>query len=153
MDDWEYCIQTLPKVSRTFAINISILKGEAHRSILTAYLFCRIVDTIEDAEDLDSKVKVELLLEFSQLMRKNEYRKNQLLKWIKRCCVVHGSESDMELLGQTSRVFNVFDSLSEAHQKEITSSVCLMTKGMAYFQRRDGEGLTCLEDENEYGMD
>ena len=52
MGDWEYCQKTLPKVSRTFALNISVLTGELHRSVLTAYLFCRIIDTIEDAAQL-----------------------------------------------------------------------------------------------------
>ncbi|MBT5375365.1 MAG: squalene/phytoene synthase family protein, partial [Nitrospinaceae bacterium] len=55
MDDWTYCVKTLPKVSRTFALNISVLKGDLHRSILVAYLFCRIVDTVEDAAELDPK--------------------------------------------------------------------------------------------------
>ncbi|HCK68750.1 MAG TPA: squalene/phytoene synthase, partial [Nitrospina sp.] len=56
MDDWTYCVQTLPKVSRTFALNISILRGTLYRSILTAYLFCRIVDTVEDAAKLNPKI-------------------------------------------------------------------------------------------------
>ena len=53
MDDWTYCQQTLPKVSRTFALNIKTLQGEQHRSVLIAYLFCRTVDTVEDAAELD----------------------------------------------------------------------------------------------------
>ena len=53
MEDWEYCREMLPKVSRTFALNISVLEGDLHRSILIAYLFCRIVDTVEDAARLD----------------------------------------------------------------------------------------------------
>ena len=62
MDDWTYCVQTLPKVSRTFALNISVLRGTLHRSILTAYLFCRIVDTVEDAAKLNPKIKIKLLI-------------------------------------------------------------------------------------------
>ena len=69
MDDWDYCRNILPKVSRTFALNISVLKGNLHRSVLTGYLFCRIIDTVEDAAKLDPKIKIKLLLEFSRLLQ------------------------------------------------------------------------------------
>ena len=78
MDDWAYCHQTLPKVSRTFALNIKVLQGELHRSILIAYLFCRTVDTIEDAAKLDPKIKIRLLLEFSRLIENSNYRQDHL---------------------------------------------------------------------------
>jgi len=45
-DNWKYCRETLPKVSRTFALNISVLKGDLYKSILIAYLFCRIDDHV-----------------------------------------------------------------------------------------------------------
>jgi len=38
----------LPDVSRTFAISIRFLPGMLGRAVLTAYLLCRIADTIED---------------------------------------------------------------------------------------------------------
>jgi len=62
MDDWNYCVSTLPKVSRTFALNISVLKGDLHKSILIAYLFCRTIDTVEDASKLETSIKIKLLL-------------------------------------------------------------------------------------------
>ena len=65
MDDWTYCQQTLPKVSRTFALNIKTLQGEQHRSVLIAYLFCRTVDTVVDAAELDPKIKIELAVKDS----------------------------------------------------------------------------------------
>ena len=150
MNDWEYCKQTLPRVSRTFALNISVLTGGVHRSVLAAYLFCRIVDTVEDAEKLDSQNKIDLLLEFCRIMQNECYRKDNLPAWLERCRAVDGSENDLELLRQTFRVFNVFDSLSESHRNQIIPSVCRMAQGMAYFQKRfSGEGLTLLEDEYE----
>ena len=111
MDDWTYCVQTLPKVSRTFALNISVLRGELHRSILTAYLFCRTVDTVEDAAKLDPKIKTRLLIEFSQLIEDRNYREKNLATWLEECAEVDGSPNDLDLLHQVSRVFNVFDSL------------------------------------------
>ena len=150
MDDWEFCQQTLPKVSRTFALNIAVLSGKSYRSILTAYLFCRIIDTVEDAGKLDSKIKIELLIEFYRLLKNPDHRQKHLTDWVERCRLVDGSPNEIALLMQTNRVFTVFESLSESHQHQIIPSVCRMAQGMAYFQKRfDTEGLTLLENEKE----
>ncbi len=146
MDDWTYCVQKLPKVSRTFALNISVLSGELHRSILTAYLFCRTVDTVEDAAKLDPKIKNRLLFEFSQMIEDRDYREKNLAAWVEKCNAVDGAPNDLDLLHQVSRVFNVFDSLPKNHQDPITSSVAKMAKGMAFFQNRFQFGqITPLE--------
>ncbi|MZG53338.1 MAG: squalene/phytoene synthase [Nitrospinae bacterium] len=150
MDDWAYCQQTLPKVSRTFALNIKVLQGELYRSILIAYLFCRTVDTVEDATELDPKVKIRLLLEFSRLIEDPDYRQSHLEIWTKDCAVVDGSMNDLDLLKNIKRVFNIFDSLKENHQKQIIPSVSKMAKGMAHFQNRFQFGeITPLEDEKD----
>ena len=150
MEDWEYCQKALPKVSRTFALNISVLKGDLHRSILTAYLFCRIIDTIEDAAQLDPKIKIKLLHEFSRLIQDADYRKDALTSWVRECEAVNGSPHDLELLSQTQRVFNVFDTLKNNHQAQIIPSVSEMARGMAYFQKKfNSNALTLLENEEE----
>ena len=150
MDDWAYCHQILPKVSRTFALNIKVLQGELHRSILIAYLFCRTVDTIEDAAELDPKIKIRLLLEFSRLIEYPNYRQGHLDSWISDCAVVDGSANDLDLLKNIKRVFNIFDSLKENHQNQIIPSVSIMAKGMAHFQNRfQFEKITPLEDEKD----
>lgn len=149
-DNWKYCLETLPKVSRTFALNISVLKGDLHRSILIAYLFCRIVDTLEDAGKLDPQIKSRLLLEFTRLTQNPDYRIKALSKWIKDCAVVDGSPNDLDLLLHTDRVFDVFDTLPENHKNQIIPSVTEMARGMAYFQKKfTGDELTLLEDEEE----
>ena len=150
MDDWTYCVKTLPKVSRTFALNISVLSGELHRSILAAYLFCRTVDTVEDAAKLDPTIKVRLLTEFSKLIENRNYRKTNLEKWVEECVEVDGTPNDLDLLQQVPRVFNVFDSLPKNHQEQIIPSVSKMAKGMSYFQNRFQFGeITPLENIND----
>ena len=56
-----YCIDMLPKVSRTFALCIRLLPADLEYPVLLAYLLCRIADTIEDAADLSGSDKEELL--------------------------------------------------------------------------------------------
>ena len=49
---WAYAEEILLQVSRTFALNINVLKGKLHKSILLAYLYLRIADTVEDDPEM-----------------------------------------------------------------------------------------------------
>jgi len=150
MDDWNYCVSTLPKVSRTFALNISVLKGDLHKSILIAYLFCRTIDTVEDAYKLDASLKIQLLLRFASILQDTKNRSAALDQWIKDISIVDGSPTDIDLLQNVRRIFNIFDSLQENHKQHIISSVCTMAQGMVYFQKKFGvEKITLLEDAKE----
>jgi farnesyl-diphosphate farnesyltransferase len=44
----EFCRRCLPRVSRTFALNIELLSGSFREAVRVAYLLCRAADTIED---------------------------------------------------------------------------------------------------------
>jgi len=150
MNDWTYCLETLPKVSRTFALNIAVLKGELHKSILTAYLFCRTIDTVEDAAHLDPQEKIRLLHDFARIIEQPGPRGKELDDWIEGSAAVDGSEADLDLLANTRRVFAVFDALKPKHREQIIPSVARMARGMAYFQKRFHFGeLAPLENENE----
>lgn len=118
--------------------------------MLIAYLFCRIVDTVEDAAKLDPKIKIRFLLEFSKLIQDPESRSQQLSQWVQDCQIVDGSPNDLELLMQTPRVFRVFDTLKENHRAQIVNSVSQMAQGMAFFQGKfTSNKITLLKDENE----
>jgi farnesyl-diphosphate farnesyltransferase len=150
MNDWNYCVTALPKVSRTFALNISVLKGDLHKSILVAYLFCRTIDTVEDACKLEPSQKIKLLLSFASILKDTKNRSVALGKWINHTSVVDGSPADIDLLKNIQRVFNIFESIQKDHKQHIVSSVCTMAQGMAYFQKKFGrEKITLLEDANE----
>jgi farnesyl-diphosphate farnesyltransferase len=78
----KFCVETLPAVSRTFAINIRILKGELYRAVLVAYLFCRIVDTVEDAEGLSIDLRNRLLDEYMAFFNSPGLDPDRLREWI-----------------------------------------------------------------------
>ncbi len=44
-----YCRRILPRVSRTFAINIELLDGRMRDAVRVAYLLCRAADALEDS--------------------------------------------------------------------------------------------------------
>jgi farnesyl-diphosphate farnesyltransferase len=60
-DARRFCALVLPAVSRTFAIGIRALPGQLGTAVLTAYLICRIADTVEDAPGLAPAAKGALL--------------------------------------------------------------------------------------------
>ncbi|MDB4882026.1 MAG: farnesyl-diphosphate farnesyltransferase [Gemmatimonadetes bacterium] len=53
--------EILPSVSRTFALSIRVLPGALGRSVLAAYLLCRIADTLEDEPTMPALAKAALL--------------------------------------------------------------------------------------------
>lgn len=64
---FQYADKMLLLVSRTFALNINRLSGNLRKSVLLAYLYLRIADTIEDEADLSKEDKLNLLGLFSAI--------------------------------------------------------------------------------------
>ncbi|HWA40802.1 MAG TPA: phytoene/squalene synthase family protein [Gemmatimonadales bacterium] len=60
----QWVAETLPRVSRTFALTIRLLPSELEHPVAVAYLLCRIADTIEDSATLPAAEKSALLGEF-----------------------------------------------------------------------------------------
>jgi len=48
-EDLRYCRAVLPRVSRTFALNIRLLAGGLAEAVRTGYLLCRSADALEDS--------------------------------------------------------------------------------------------------------
>ena len=75
LDDRDYCRKALPLVSRTFAINIEFLKmgpENLYWAVLCGYLFCRMIDTVEDSSILSFEEKVSLLEEWNTFFPDSE---------------------------------------------------------------------------------
>ncbi len=64
--DREFAREMLPLVSRTFAPTIEILPGGLVDVVRTAYLLCRVADTIEDAGAIEPRIRREWLLRFAR---------------------------------------------------------------------------------------
>jgi farnesyl-diphosphate farnesyltransferase len=57
----DYCRRILPRVSRTFALGIELLRQPLRDTVTDAYLICRILDTVEDTTSLPSGARSRLL--------------------------------------------------------------------------------------------
>ncbi len=64
-----YADKMLLLVSRTFALNINRLSGNLRKTVLLAYLYLRIADTVEDDSRLPVDEKLRLLKMFADIFR------------------------------------------------------------------------------------
>jgi farnesyl-diphosphate farnesyltransferase len=136
-----FCMEILPKVSRTFAVCIRLLPAELERPVLVAYLLCRIADTFEDTTRLPVERRVKLLARFSNALDDETSTAAELRD------AFADPETDEELLvREAGVVLGEYWDLTAAQRDAIRPWVQEMCTGMAEFVRREnsGKGLEAL---------
>lgn len=131
--DWRFCRQMLPRVSRTFALNIRILEGELHDAALLAYLLCRILDTIEDDTQNPGDDRARLLNTCGDLIACRFADREALERWLEEVRVIDGKPDDVELIRGTDRVVRCLHALDSRLQDAVYRSSERMARGMARF--------------------
>ena len=144
---WEYCQQTLPKVSRTFALNIGVLRGDLHRSMLLVYLICRTVDTVEDSPSLPANIKVRFLGRFPQIFEEESWEMS-LQEWIDGLIKagLDGAPADVDLLRHGRDVIGCFKQLPRQYQLPGEKLFGIMSNGMADIIERFPDERIALKD-------
>ncbi|WP_186763065.1 squalene/phytoene synthase family protein [Lentzea tibetensis] len=66
-DPAAFCREMLPLTSRTFALTVPLLPSPLDEIVTTAYLLCRVVDTVEDESGSPVSDRVQLLTELAAL--------------------------------------------------------------------------------------
>jgi len=137
------------RVSRTFAIGITILPGDLGKAVLTGYLLCRIADTIEDDGSSPAPRRQELLAKFMACFDDPSL------------AVGFGEEaSDIavadpnyrELLAGTKLVFDMLGSLPPQSSRIVGRWTRELAGGMSEFVGRypDGIRIQTLEEYRRY---
>ena len=121
--------ETLPKVSRTFALTIRLLPAALEHPVAVAYLLCRIADTIEDSVTLPGAVKSQLLLEFRESLG------NGIIPFGVAATFAQARTDDEILTRDVARALVAFGRLPAAMQGAIRPHVQEMCQGMAEFSR------------------
>ena len=148
----QFCIDILPAVSRTFALNIRVLKGELYRAVLCGYLFCRIVDTVEDSEALSVELRNKLLDEYAAMFAERDFCRERIINWISQCSEIDKSQNESSLITGSCFVFDVFASLPDSSQEGICDCVVEMTQGMKETTNRKldpAEGVHTLKSQSD----
>jgi farnesyl-diphosphate farnesyltransferase len=134
--DWAYCSTILPKVSRTFALNIGRLEGDTHRTVLLGYLLFRIADTFEDTVQLDEQEKIRTLGGFSEIF-KGSKDLDQRLSLYESLKFRWTEKSDTKGLVESGhRVLRCYFDIPESHRRIIDPLLVETAQGMARFQAR-----------------
>lgn len=123
----------LKKTSRTFALNIPLLRKDLYWSVLISYLICRILDTVEDCENLSSESKKRLFSEFKSLLQEESRHKEALWKRSFFILKPKASSSDITLVENLERVLESYWSLPPEYRSATKEPILKMAEGMGEF--------------------
>lgn len=145
-----YMQQIIERVSRSFALTIPQLPPVLIRPTTTGYLLCRIVDTIEDEEDLSIDQKYSFLKEFIDVMDGDaaaESFAERLLPQLGRNTL----SAEKELVQNCSIVIQAFLGLKPQEQASLNRCIKIMSGGMFRFQKSKSlQGLKDISHLNSY---
>lgn len=127
----------LPDVSRTFAISIRFLPGDLGRAVLTAYLLCRIADTIEDDNSTPPEERAQLLGAFLLTLTDRAAAD----AFPARVAHLKGDAAHLALMARTDLVLVTFRTLPARTQERVAHWVREMGVGMAKFVRAYPRGI------------
>ena len=144
--DQAFCVEMLPKVSRTFTLSIERLPESLSDAVRVAYLLCRIVDSIEDEAHMKPADRRELYNMFDEIVGTDTVAPDNFEAACKGLGLGEGSD-DAPLCAGSGAVFRTFRRLSEAQRNAVRPHVLEMSAGMrAFTSRADYEGKLRLED-------
>jgi len=124
----------LPHVSRTFALTIPQLPPALRTAVTSAYLLCRIADTIEDEPALSATDTYACLERFAEVVRGREDAARFARDVVPRLSE-HTLPAERDLLANTARVIRVVGGFEERQRGAIRRCIEVMGHGMHHFQR------------------
>ncbi|RKH20262.1 squalene/phytoene synthase family protein [Corallococcus praedator] len=146
-----FCRTQLPRVSRTFALNIPLLPEPLDLAVTVAYLLCRIADTLED--EAPGPLQGGLLDALADLVELGPDWEARARAFARRAGGALRDEApvaEAALLAGTPTVLETLASLPSWVHPHISRCVRTMTGGMKSIQRMHGgsghiEGLPDLQ--------
>jgi farnesyl-diphosphate farnesyltransferase len=131
--DEVYQDHILPHVSRTFALTIPQLPSGLRTAVTSAYLLCRIADTIEDEPALSPPETLAFLQRFSAVLA-GHGDAARLAREVEGRLSDRTLATERELVSNMERVLGVLAHLNAAQRAAIQRCVELMCQGMPRFQ-------------------
>ena len=128
-----YQDQILPHVSRTFALTIPQLPPALSTPVTSAYLLCRIADTIEDEPALSPPETLSFLQRFSALVS-GQGDAAALARDLEKRLSEQTLATERDLVQHMDRVIRVTATLQKPQLQAIRRCVELMCYGMPRFQ-------------------
>ena len=148
--DLAYQKAILNSVSRTFALTIPLLPPAIEKVVGNTYLLCRIVDTIEDAADIDPETKQHLSTLFLDAVLENA----SVATFVDPCLKAlsdYGNPDELDLIAHTPTVLRILHTCSNEDQAAVSRCVSIMSEGMSRFHGKQSQaGLKDLNEFEQY---
>lgn len=135
-EDWGYCHKILPKVSRTFALNIAQLEGDIFKIVLLGYLLFRIADTFEDTVYQDEKEKITDLKDFSAIFKGDKDLAHRLKLYESLKFRWKEDSYAKNLIENGHRVLRCYFDVPDTYRRIVDPLLVETSEGMAEFQKR-----------------
>jgi len=148
--DQDYQRDILVHVSRTFALTIPELPSGLRDTVTSAYLLCRIADTIEDEPTLPAEDKLRFLRQFSAVVS-GQADADLLAAQLTPHLSDRTLTEERDLARNLARVVGSVARMERREQAAIQRCIQVMCDGMHYFQRNASvRGLNRLADLDSY---
>lgn len=131
--------RALRAVSRTFALTIPQLPLPLRHVVGNAYLLCRIADTVEDAEELDSAAKQHFAARFVEVVAGEDSAAGFAAE-LQPALTGSTPVAERELVGSTARVVAMTHGFNPVQRSALARCVRIMSAGMAEFQQAPSLG-------------
>ncbi len=149
-NDLIYQKAILGSVSRTFALTIPLLPPALEKVVGNTYLLCRIIDTIEDASQIQAQEKQTL----SQLFLDAVLGAKPAKSFIEESLSAlkgYPNEDELDLIAHTDTVLRVLHTCPKIDQAAVCKCVAIMSEGMSRFHSKQSiDGLKDLHEFEEY---
>lgn len=148
--DEAYQHYILPLVSRTFALTIPELPEPLRGAVTTAYLLCRIADSIEDEPQMPSRTKLGLLERFAASVAGQD-EPCALAQEISPLLSEQTLPAERDLVSNLARIIRLTESLSSRQRRPIERCLRIMCHGMYHYQENASlSGLERMQDLDSY---
>ena len=135
-EDRAWCDAVLPRVSRTFALNIRLLAGPFRVAVSTGYLLCRAADTLEDSWPGSTD---EIRARFALLLDSLGDDEAPAESLAAQAHGIPGGQSDLDLVAGLPRVLRVWRALPAADREALADCVRTLGSGMCRYAARAAE--------------
>src|SRR5437867_1949 len=125
-----HCRALLPRVSRTFALNIRVLEGALRDSVCLAYLLCRAADALEDSWPGSPAAIRDRFDRFLAALEGEPAAAETLARDVG---TLAAGRADLELVAELPQLLRVFESLPTSHREAVAGGVRILASGMARY--------------------
>lgn len=141
--DVAFCVEHLPRVSRTFALSIELLPASLRDAVRVGYLLCRVIDTVEDDAAAPQSTRDAMFQAFERLL---DTPGADVSGFAALGATLGANADETALMAGSGAVFRCWWSLPEAQREVMRPWLVEMSRGMQEYTLRRVNGALRLRD-------